>query len=130
MIVAVADTHALIWHLLNDANLSPAAAGVLDGATVARQVAVSAISLAEIVYLEEKGRIAAGTLRAVRSLMAAPGPIAEVPLTGEIVEAMGAIPCAAVPDFPDRLIAATARWLKVPVVTRDERIRDAVETIW
>ena len=73
MIVAVADTHALIWHLLNDANLSPAAAGVLDGATVARQVAVSAISLAEIVYLEEKGRIAAGTLRAVRSLMAAPG---------------------------------------------------------
>ncbi|MSP58811.1 MAG: hypothetical protein EXR72_00445 [Myxococcales bacterium] len=78
MIVAVADTHALIWHLHNDANLSPTAAGVLEGATPGRQVAVSAISLAEIVYLEEKARIAAGTLRAVRALMAQAGPIVEV----------------------------------------------------
>jgi predicted nucleic acid-binding protein len=36
-----------------------------------------------------------------------------------------------VPDMPDRIISATAIYLKVPVISRDRRIRSAnLNTIW
>jgi len=39
---------------------------------------------------------------------------------------------AEVPDLPDRIIAATAVALKIPLVSRDAKIRSAalVTTIW
>jgi predicted nucleic acid-binding protein len=38
---------------------------------------------------------------------------------------------AAVPDMPDRIIAATAHHLGLPVVTRDRKIlASSVQTIW
>lgn len=56
MIAGVADTHAALWHLFNDKRLSAAAVDFIDQAAAQRQrIAVSAISLAEIVYLVEKG---------------------------------------------------------------------------
>jgi predicted nucleic acid-binding protein len=38
----------------------------------------------------------------------------------------------AIPERPDRLIAATARWLELPLITRDGEIGAAagVEVIW
>jgi predicted nucleic acid-binding protein len=44
---------------------------------------------------------------------------------------MRQVPRAAVPDMPDRVVAATAAYLDVPVVSRDRRIRVAnLKTIW
>ena len=44
---------------------------------------------------------------------------------------MKAIVRQEVPDLPDRVIAATALQLSVPVVSRDGRIRaSSVQTIW
>jgi predicted nucleic acid-binding protein len=48
-----------------------------------------------------------------------------------IVEKMASIPRSQVPDMPDRIIAATALQLMVPVVSRDAKIRALnLETIW
>ena len=58
MIAGVADTHAAIWYLFDDPRLSKPAGDFIDHAAAAgRRVAVSSISLAEIVYLVEKGRL-------------------------------------------------------------------------
>jgi PIN domain nuclease of toxin-antitoxin system len=131
MIVAVMDTHALLWHLMEPAKLSLAAANVLNQATADRQVGVSSISLAEIVYLEEKSRVPSGTLRRVQNVLLPRGPFVEVPLTGTVVLRMTSIDRAHVPDFPDRLIAATALANDVPLVTCDGRIRaSSVPTVW
>ncbi|MGC2658456.1 MAG: PIN domain-containing protein [Bryobacteraceae bacterium] len=58
MIAGVADTHAALWHLFDDKRLSATAADFIDQAAAQRQrIAVSVISLAEIVYLIKKKRL-------------------------------------------------------------------------
>lgn len=61
--LALLDTHALIWYLYDDPRLSKKARDVLEKAALSSdQVGCSALTLAEIVYLQEKERIAAKTL--------------------------------------------------------------------
>lgn len=54
-----------------------------------------------------------------------------VTLDFDIAEAMSEIPRHVVPDMPDRIIAATARYLGLPLVTCDTKIQASdIETIW
>jgi PIN domain nuclease of toxin-antitoxin system len=58
IIKAVADTHALIWYVFNDARLSPFAATFMDEADAdGERIGISSVTLVEIVYLIEKKRI-------------------------------------------------------------------------
>ena len=132
MIRAVADTHALIWHAYNDPRLSATAAAALDAAAAAGEsIAVSSISFIEIVYLIEKQRVPAHTLDRVLALVMPGTTLVEVPVDHPIALAMRTIPRAEVPDMPDRIIAATALHLGVPVISRDGKIKaSSVATIW
>ena len=50
MIVAIADTHAVVWYLFNNPKLSVRARQNIDGALQVRNhIGVSSISVAEIV---------------------------------------------------------------------------------
>jgi PIN domain nuclease of toxin-antitoxin system len=52
MISAVADTHAAIWYLFGDPRLSRAAFEFIDQSVKQKKkIAVSAITLAEVVYV-------------------------------------------------------------------------------
>jgi PIN domain nuclease of toxin-antitoxin system len=56
MIAAVADTHTALWYLFDDERLSTASGDFIDQAAAAgSRIAVSSISLAEIVYLVVSG---------------------------------------------------------------------------
>jgi PIN domain nuclease of toxin-antitoxin system len=131
LIRIVADTHVLLWAVLDESRLSPSARRIL-GEAGPREVAVSSITLVELVCLEEKGRIRPEATRRIFSALAATeSPLVEVPLDSSIVTAMRNVPRSDVPDLPDRIIAATALHLGVPVVTRDGKIRSsALTTIW
>jgi PIN domain nuclease of toxin-antitoxin system len=131
MIRVVADTHALVWALANDSRLSPAArAAFSPGGN--DTVGVSSISLAELLYLEEKSRLPAGTPARLKSVLGTPAwALEEVPFSLVIVDAMARLPRDQVPDLPDRIIAATALHLGVPLVTRDRQITaTGIATIW
>lgn len=133
MIAAVADTHAAIWLVLADKRLSAHAKGFIERvASAANNVGVSAITLAEVVYLSEKGRIPLSTLTRLLAVLSDPEEVLiEVPVDRAIVEEMKSIDRSQVPDLPDRLIAATARQFGVPVISRDRKIRASnIETIW
>lgn len=133
MIVAVADTHAVIWNLFDDNHLSQTAREFIENAAVEGDlIAISSITLAEIVYLVEKERIPADTLQRVLTLLAQPNsPLAEAPVDREICQQLATIPRTAIPDLPDRLIAATARYLNVPIISRDSKIQASdLMTIW
>lgn len=56
---AVLDTHAAIWYLVDSAKLPEAVYSLIDGAAASgTPTYISAISLVEVVYLVERGRIA------------------------------------------------------------------------
>ena len=133
MIVAIADTHAAIWYLFSDPRLGSAASAFID-ATIANgdHIGVSAISLAEMVYLIEKGRIPANALTDLHAAIADPNAVLQhVPLDENVAMKMREVSRQDIPDLPDRVIAATAQLRGVPVLSRDSRIRTStVQTIW
>lgn len=60
MLQAVADTHAVTWYLDDDPRLSQVARSTFETvADAGDQIGVSSLTLAEMVYLAEKGRSAA-----------------------------------------------------------------------
>jgi len=133
MIAGVADTHAALWYLYNDARLSATAGNFIDQAAAAGlQIAVSSITLAEIVYLMEKSRIPANAYADLKAALENPDHVfTEAALTADIVEAMRQVPRSDVPDMPDRIVAATGVYFAASVISRDGRIRASnVKTIW
>jgi PIN domain nuclease of toxin-antitoxin system len=130
VIVGVADTHTALWYLLENPRLSVAARTFIDDA--GHDIAFSPISLAEIVYLVEKNRLPVAAYDDLKEALADPEyVIEEAPPTGGAVEALRRVPRADVPDMPDRIVAATALYLRVPVISRDGRIRSSnIQTVW
>ena len=127
------DTHTLIWLLSEPEKLSPSAATAIDhvGQTQGKMY-ISAITIVEIVYLVEKGRIPQEALELLLEAI-------DDTHTGLFIDtvdldaalAIRQIPRTVVPDMPDRLIAASALHYEIALVTRDEKIRKSpAQTIW
>jgi PIN domain nuclease of toxin-antitoxin system len=121
MIAGVADTHAGLWYVFGDSRLSSAAKSAFEvAAQTRRKIAMSAITLAEIVYLVEKGRVRASAYDDLQEALHDPKHVLqETPLTSEITDAMRLVARADIPDMPDRIVAATAVYFGVPVISRD-----------
>ena len=132
MIVAIADTHTTIWYLYSDSRLGKAASEFIDS-TIASgdHIGVSAISVAELIYLVEKGRIAVSAVRDLNDAAANPKAVLQyVPLDQHVAMKMTEISRQNLPDLPDRVIAATALFYNIPVLSRDGRIRTSgIKTI-
>ena len=130
----VADTHAIIWYLVEPERLSQIALDALEGAIAAGEpVYISAISLIEICYLIEKRRIARYLLNRILAVLNEPDPsLIVIPIDLAISIAVQNIDRDTVPDMPDRIIAATALHLNLPLVTRDRKIQasQSIITIW
>lgn len=129
----VLDTHAVIWYLLDDPQLPTAVGRLIDeAAETGDSVFVSAISLVEIVYLAERGRIAQESYdRLARELNDDTSAFILAAVDAEVVQQMRNVRRSAVPDMPDRIIAATALHLGSPLVTRDRRLQSlGIRTLW
>jgi PIN domain nuclease of toxin-antitoxin system len=129
----VTDTHGLIWYLEDSPRLGPSAKkafGACDRGEII--VHVPTICLVEIIYLQEKGRIPADLKAQLDAeLLSSTSGLALVHLTAEVANAVALVPRSEVPDMPDRIIAATALHLGLPLISRDGKIRlSDVNTIW
>lgn len=98
----------------------------------ADQIAVSSVTFVEIVYLLEKGRIPQTTLERLAAELSKPDAVLiEIPVDLQISRTMARVSRAEVPDIPDRIIAATALHLNVPLISRDRRIQlSAITSVW
>ena len=130
---AVLDTHSAIWYLRPSKELSLVALQAIRRAVSSgKPIYVSAISLVETIFLVERGRLPLEALRRLEAgVMDSASGLIVAPLDAAVADAVYKVPRASVPDMPDRIIAATALHLGLPLVTRDQRIQSAgIETIW
>ncbi|MEG3850019.1 type II toxin-antitoxin system VapC family toxin [Microcoleus sp. herbarium19] len=129
MSAVIIDTHAIVWYFLKSGNLS---ANALVEIERAESVYVASISVVEIIYLNEKGKLPAVALeRLIQALGDINTGWLVVPLSLEISQALAQIPRNVVPDMPDRIITATAFYLNLPLVSCDSKIQAAnIQTIW
>ncbi|MEG4013877.1 MULTISPECIES: type II toxin-antitoxin system VapC family toxin [unclassified Microcoleus] len=133
MLRALADTHAVIWYIFADLRLSVTARTRIEQiAAEGNQVAFSSITLAEIVYLSERGRINSATFDLfLREVESDDALLVEIPFDRNIALTLRQVDRSQIPDLPDRIIAATALYLNVPVISRDRRIQlSSIDTIW
>lgn len=129
----VSDTHGLVWYLEDDPRLGPQARAAFEACDRAESVIfVPTICLVELIYLQEKGRLPADLrARFLAELQAGASGLQLVGLTLEVAEAVAHVSRAAVPDLPDRIIAATALHLGLPLLSRDRKIQLAtLNTLW
>ncbi len=102
-----------------------------SAASTGAQIAVSTITLAEVIYLVEKGRIQAIVLERLIEVLEDATVLVEAPFDRAVAQTMRTVRRAEVPDLPDRIIAATAVHLGVPAISRDRKIQaSSVEAIW
>ena len=133
MSAVVVDTHTIVWYLSNDPRLSATAAAALDRATAEGElIYVPSVCLVELTYLIEKRRLPpAARERLVNALDDPATPCQLAPLDRAVADALELVGRTEVRDLPDRIVSAAAVSLRVPLVSRDGRIRASrVETIW
>ncbi len=132
----VADTHALIWYLLDDPDrrLSSAALDALEESAATDGVVVSVASVVDLWYvIRTRQTFTDDQLGELVGLLHDPSsPLEAAPVALEVAAAFQRIPRDALGDPWDRFISATAMALELPLVTRDRKITelDLVETIW
>jgi PIN domain nuclease of toxin-antitoxin system len=129
----VLDTHTVLWYLENSKELSfIARAAIEDAIREARNVYVSAISVIEAIYLVERRKIPAAALQRLRDALPNPNVgLFIAPVDAFVADALEKIPRSIIPDMPDRIVAATALHLGVPLITRDAQLRAlGIQTIW
>jgi PIN domain nuclease of toxin-antitoxin system len=129
----VVDTHALVWYLFSSKRLSVAAFSAIEEALRnGEPVCVSAISVVELIYLVEKGRLPRDFLVGVQGVLNDPeSGFVPVPLDAIVATRVEQVPREIVPDLPDRVVAATALQLGLALVTCDSQIQATkLPTIW
>jgi PIN domain nuclease of toxin-antitoxin system len=132
--VILLDTHAAFWLVHAPERLSPAASRAIRRAAASTGLALASISLWELAWLVEAGRLrlrGATTHAFLEAVVQTPGLVVL-----EISAEIAALAAQSPPGFPkgpaDRLIAATALAHDIPIVTKDRQMQDSarLRTIW
>jgi len=128
--VYVADTVTLVWHLEKHRRLGAQARSVWQEADQGQHTSVlSGATLMEILYLSERRRISVD-LTILKNLLARNKNYSVAPVSFEVIEATASIDD--IPELHDRVIAGTATWLNIPILTNDPDMTASrhVRTIW
>jgi PIN domain nuclease of toxin-antitoxin system len=126
----VSDTHSLLWHIYDVPRLGPNAKTAFNAVNQGdATLLIPAIVLAEMVYIVERRRHDIDVGETLDQIAKADNfQVLPFDLDG----ARALISLTEIPELHDRMIVAAAHVFGVPLITRDETIRQAgvVECIW
>lgn len=122
----VTDTQCLLWHLKRDRRLPRGARSIFEAADKGHaQVLVPSMVLVESVFLLQRQRVAQAVVDKLLQLPEdADASFCVIPLDLSVARASAEFGPAAVPELADRVIAATARALNLPLLTVDHEIAE------
>jgi PIN domain nuclease of toxin-antitoxin system len=126
----LADTVAIVRHLRNHPALGMEARQILRDADAGlNRVYLSAITLMEILYLSEAGRIDVSLTELISTVSTSRNYVI-VPVDSDIL--LAAVSIDDVPELHDRIIVATAKYLDVSILTGDQVIVKSrhIQTCW
>jgi len=129
----IIDTNVVIWYFTLPTLPSAAGQEAISEAFSSGTIFVSAISIVELIYLVEKGRIPSDVLTSLNTALDDPSSAMQLfGLDREVSDRVAEIPRTIVPDMPDRIIAATALHLGLSLITIDSEIRKLtnIKSIW
>lgn len=130
----VTDTHSLIWYLTRDPRLPRTARIVFEEADKdVNRVWVPSIVLVETIYLVEKARFPESLIRNMLALVDPPSknyPILTLDIG--IVRELELVARNQVPEMPDRIIVSSAKFLNVPLISKDSLFANVpgLKLIW
>lgn len=126
----VADTHALLWWFTDSPKISQTVSKIFGGCEKGEIIIyIPSIVLAEALSVFEKKRIDFDFKKLFRMLQGAENFIV-IPLDLPILQKM--IDVKEVTELHDKIIVSTAKFLKVPLLTKDKILHNisSIKTIW
>ena len=126
----VADTHALLWWFTDSPKISPTVSKIFERCERGEIIIyIPSIVLAEALSVFEKKRIDFDFKKLFRMLQEAENFIV-TPLDLPILQKM--IDVKEVTELHDKIIVSTAKFLKVPLLTKDKILHNisSIKTIW
>jgi len=127
----VTDTHPLVWYMTGDPKLSAKTKKIFQEVDDFRdQIFIPCIVFFELLYLVEKKRIDS-SFEGILTILPKAENYKVEPLCLPVIRNSQQVPKDKVSDPWDRLVVATSLHLRLPLITRDENLRDiGFDVVW
>ncbi|MBI5634634.1 MAG: PIN domain-containing protein [Nitrospirae bacterium] len=126
----VTDTHALIWWFTDNPKLSQKAADIFSKCEEGEIIIfVPSIVIAEALSIFDKKRVSFDFKRLFRKIMDSDN-FKLIALDYSILQKM--VSLKEIPELHDKIIVSTAKYLNLPVITKDEMLQNIshIRTVW
>jgi PIN domain nuclease of toxin-antitoxin system len=126
----VADTHALLWWFTDSPKISLKASGIFKKCEAGENIIfIPSIVIAEALSIFDKRRITFDFKNLFKKINDSENFVL-IALDYPILETMVAL--KEIPELHDKIIVSTAKYLKVPIITKDKVLQNLpkIETIW
>jgi len=126
----VADTHALLWWFTDSPRISSKASEIFEKCEKGENVIfIPSIVIAESLSVFDKKRISFNFTNLFKKIRSSENFVL-VALDYPILQKMVAL--KEVPELHDKIIVSTAKYLKVPIITKDKILQKlpSIKTIW
>lgn len=126
----ITDTHALLWWFTDSPRMSSKASEIFEKCEKGENVIfIPSIVIAESLSIFDKKRISFNFKNLFKKIHTSENFVL-IALDYPILEKMVAL--KEVPELHDKIIVSTAKYLKVPIITKDKTLQKlpSIKTIW
>ena len=126
----VTDTHALIWWFTDSPRLSSKASEIFKNCEKGENIIfIPSIVIAESLSIFDKKRVSFNFKNLFKKINDSENFVL-IALDYPILQKM--IPLKEIPELHDKIIISTAKYLNLPIITKDKSLRNltSIKTIW